>query len=71
MEFYSIVIKEVEADKAICFNSAMIKSAHKPKKREKFLNDIQEHNFLCVIKRYCETNIFIKVFRKMRRIIKV
>ena len=66
----SIVIKEVEADKAICFNSAMIKSAHKPKQREKFLGDMQAHDFPQVIQKYCKTNIYVRICGTIRRHLK-
>ena len=64
-----IVIKEVDTDKAIYFNPAMIKSASMPPKRKKFLNDIKSNDFCDVIHKYCKTNVFIRILKKLRRIL--
>ena len=66
-----IVIKEVEADEAIRFNSAMIKSASMPTKRNDFFNDIESRDFYDVIHKYCKTNVFIKICKKIRSILNI
>lgn len=66
----NIIFKQVDADTAIAFNSAMIKSATKNPKRDKFMSEIKSGDFSCVPK-YCKSTFIQKVKRKTRRILSI
>ncbi len=66
----NIIFKQVDADTAIAFNSAMIKSATKNPKRDKFMSEIKNGDFSCVPK-YCKSTFIQKVKRKTRRILSI
>lgn len=60
--------QETDYDKALIYNSAIISSVEKPKKRDKFAKDLQKNNFSKLYKKYRrKNNIFKKIIKKILR----
>lgn len=65
----SLQFVEADIDEAICYNSSMIKSVKKPKKRELFLKEITKENFLLCQKRYCRETVVKKIRRMVSKLV--
>lgn len=64
-----IILKEVDIDKALKYNSAAIKSVEYNEKRKLFFNDLNSCSFDKLIKRNCSDKIILKLKRKVKYLI--
>lgn len=66
----NMIYKRVDLDKAIVYNSAMVKACKRPQNRDLFMRQIQNESFEKAIKRnITKENLFIKVIRKVRKMV--
>ena len=57
---------ETNKEKAISYNSAMVKSVYKPKKREKFLRKVSVNNFEKLTLQCIRIPLYIRLKRKIK-----
>ena len=66
----NLTLWEIELDKAIKYNSAMISSASLPKARNKFMSAIQHKPFNKTVNKYCKVKLLNKIKSKIKSIFK-
>lgn len=66
----NLTLREIELDKAIKYNSAMINSASLSKVRSKFMSVIQHKPFDKTVNKYCRTKLLNKLKAKIKSILK-
>ncbi len=65
-----VEFKVVDITKAIKYNSAMIKSADKPEKRDDFIKTVVDSGFETASRKYLKTKFIKKMISKIKRAIK-
>jgi coenzyme F420-reducing hydrogenase beta subunit len=66
-----IILKPVDFEKSICFNSAYSKSVLKPNSRDAFMKEIFDSSFDKVTTKYCKAGISTKIKSRIKRLIKI
>ncbi len=66
----NIIYEQTNLEKAIIFNTSMIKSVKKPKKRDYFLKKVNANNFDKVYYKATKKSFFNKIKEKIKRFIK-
>jgi coenzyme F420-reducing hydrogenase beta subunit len=64
------IVKEVDFNESIKYNSAFYESARKPKLRDDFINKLNPTNFKKVVKKYTKKRLFIRIISKLKVIAK-
>ena len=62
-----MVLKQVDFEKAIAYNSAYSKSVSVPRGRERFMKEIFEKPFDRVVQKHCKASILTKIKRFIKR----
>lgn len=67
---HKLTVKEVSLDEAIKYNSAMVKSVDKPRKREAFISRVRKKGFNAASKRYLRDSFITRLKKAVKRLIR-